>query len=328
MAMPQQRPAQGVVRFYNFLSQHISFLDDVLNGLSQPKKSLPSRYLYDRHGCELFDRVCELPGYYLARTELAIMRTQAGAIAKFLGANCQLIEFGAGSSNRTRLLIEALQPPLYVLVDSDGEAMKTTSDGLAQQFPWLNIIGVCADYARPLTLPEFVGVAIRKKAVYIPGSNLGRFEPEAALALLTLARRMVGTGGALLIGVDLKKDRALLEAAYADAAGLNAAFNLNLLTHINRELGADFQLRRFGHIGFYDESKGRMEMQIESLAAQLVNLGGARLRFGQGETIHTQIACQYSIEEFVAVAHRAGFEPDQTWTDAGNLFSVHGMIAV
>jgi dimethylhistidine N-methyltransferase len=328
MAEPQPRPAQGVVRFYNFLTQHASFLDEVLQGLAQPQKSLPSRYLYDRRGRELYQKICESPNFYLERAELGIMRAHAAAMAKFLGADCQLIEFGAGSSRRTRILLEELQPPLYLLVDIDGEAMQATAGGLAQAFPWLNTIGVCADHAQPLRLPEFVGVAIRKKAAYFPGANLGHLTPEQALMLLKLARRMVGTGGALLAGVELKKDKALLEAAYDDTAGAIAAFNLNLLARINRELGADFQLRRFGHLAFYDADQGLIELHLESLAAQYAHLPGVRLHFAQGETIRTEIACSYGIEEFQAMARRAGFAPGETWSDAANLFAVHGMSAV
>ncbi len=328
MAQPQQRPAEGVVRFYNFLPEGDSFLDDVLTGLARPQKTLPPKYFYDARGCELFEQICELPEYYPTRTELAIMREHAGAMAKFLGPDCQLIELGSGSSRKTRILIEQLQPPLYVPIDIAGEALRAAAAGLAQLFPWLNIIGVCADYTKPLTLPEFVGVPIRRKAVYFPGSTIGNFTPHEAIEFLQLARRMVGPGGALLVGVDLKKDKQVLDAAYDDAAGVTAAFNLNLLARINRELGGDFQLRRFCHKAFYDEDKGRIEMHLESLAAQLVRVGGERLRFSQGETIHTEISCKYSVEEFQAVAHRAGFEPDQTWIDAANLFSVHGMIAV
>jgi dimethylhistidine N-methyltransferase len=327
MAQPQQRPALGVVRFYNFLPEGHSFLDEVLAGLARPQKTLPSKYVYDMRGHELFGKVSELPDYYLARTGLAIMRAHAAAMAKFLGADCQLIEFGAGSGGSTRILIEELQPPLYVLIDVDVEAMKATAGGLAQQFPWLNIIGVCADYAKALTLPEFVGVPIRRKAVYFPGAAIGNFTPDEAIAFLVLARRVVGAGGAALIGVDLKKDKQALAAAYDDAAGVTAAFRLNLLQRINRELGGDFQLRRFRHKVCYNEAKGWIEMHIESLAAQLVHVGGARIRFSAGETIHTEISCKYSAEEFQALAHRGGFEADQTWTDAGGLFSVHGMIA-
>ena len=328
MAQPQQRPAEGVVRFYNFLPEGDSFLDDVLTGLARPQKTLPSKYFYDARGCELFEQICELPEYYPTRTELAIMREHAGAMAKFLGPDCQLIELGSGSSRKTRILIEQLQPPLYVPIDIASGALRAAAAGLAQLFPWLNIIGVCADYTKPLTLPEFVGVPIRRKAVYFPGSTIGNFTPHEAIEFLQLARRMVGPGGALLVGVDLKKDKQVLDAAYDDAAGVTAAFNLNLLARINRELGGDFQLRRFCHKAFYDEDKGRIEMHLESLAAQLVRVGGERLRFSQGETIHTEISCKYSVEDFQAVAHRAGFEPDQTWIDAANLFSVHGMIAV
>jgi L-histidine N-alpha-methyltransferase len=328
MAQPQQRLAQGVVRFYNFLPEGDSFINDVLTGLARPQKTLPPKYFYDARGCELFEQICELPEYYPTRTELAIMDEHAGAMAKFLGPDCQLIELGSGSSTKTRILIEQLQPPLYVPVDIAGEALRAAAAGLALLFPWLNIIGVCADYSKPLTLPEFVGVPIRRKAVYFPGSTVGNFTPHEAIEFLQIVRRMVGAGGALLVGVDLKKDKKLLDAAYDDAAGVTAAFNLNLLARINRELGADFQLQRFRHKAFYDEDKGWIEMHLESLAAQLVHVGGERLRFGQSETIHTEISCKYSVEEFRAIAHRAGFEPGQTWVDAANLFSVHGMIAV
>jgi dimethylhistidine N-methyltransferase len=328
MAQPQQRPAPGVVRYYNFLPEGDSFLSDVLAGLARPQKTLPPKYFYDARGCELFESICTLPEYYPTRTELALMREHAAAMAKFLGPDCQLIEFGSGSSAKTRILIEQLQPPLYVPIDIAGEAIRAAAAGLAQAFPWLNVNGVCADYTRPLTLPEFVGVPIRRKAVYFPGSTIGNFTPHEAIEFLQHARRMVGATGALLIGVDLKKDKRTLDAAYDDATGVTAAFNLNLLRRINRELGGDFELRRFRHKAFYDEAKGWIEMHLESLASQFVHVGGERFGFSAGETIHTEISCKYSIEEFQAVAHRAGFEPDQTWIDAGNLFSVHGMIAV
>lgn len=327
MAQPQQRPAQGVVRFYNFLPEGRSFLDEVLTGLGRSHKALPPKYFYDARGCDLFEQICESPEYYPTRTELAIMSEHAAAMARFLGPDCQLIEFGSGSSRKTRLLLEQLQPPLYVPIDIAGEALHAAAAGLAQAFPWLNINGVCADYTKPLTLPVFVGVPIRRKAVYFPGSTIGNFTPQEAIEFLQLARRMVGAGGALLIGVDLKKDKALLDAAYNDAAGVTAAFNLNLLARINRELGGDFQLRRFRHHAFYDENKGWIEMHLESLAAQFVQVGSERFHFRQGETILTEISCKYSVDEFRAVAQRGGFAPGETWTDAANLFCVHGMVA-
>ena len=328
MAQPQQRPAEGVVRFYDFLPEGESFLDDVLKGLALPQKALLPKYFYDARGCELFEQICELPEYYPTRTELAIMREHAGAMASFIGPDCQLIEFGSGSSRKTRILIEQLQPQLYLPIDIAEEAMKTAAAGLARAFPWLNITGVCADYTRPLTLPVFVGVPIRGKAVFFPGSTIGNFTPQEATEFLKLTRGMVGSGGALLIGVDLKKDKRTLAAAYDDAAGVTAAFNLNLLARINRELGGDFQARRFRHKAYYDEARGRIEMHIESVASQLVHVGGERFRFDPGETIHTEISCKYGVDEFHALARAAGFEPQHTWIDADKLFSVHGMIAV
>ena len=327
MAQPNERPALGVVRFYDFLPKGATFLDEVLRGLALPQKALPPKYFYDERGCELFEQICELPEYYPTRTELAIMREHAGAMAKFLGPDCQLIEFGSGSSTKTRVLIEQLRPALYVPIDIAGGAIKAAAAGLAHSFPWLNINGVCADYTKLLALPGFVGVPIRRKAVYFPGSTIGNFTPQEAIEFLQLARRMVGSGGALLIGVDLKKDKQALNAAYDDAAGVTAAFNLNLLAHINRELGGDFQLRRFSHRAFYDEDLGRVEMHLESLASQLVHVGGERFRFSAGETIHTEISCKYGVEEFRALAQRAGFAGAQTWMDAARQFSVHGMSA-
>jgi L-histidine N-alpha-methyltransferase len=330
MAHPQpelQSPA-GVVRSYNFLPPDDSFLEDVLMGLARPQKTLPAKYFYDRRGCELFEQICDLPEYYPTRTELAIMQDHLDEMVKFLGPECQLIEFGSGSSRKTRLLIERLQPALYVPIDIARTAIHAAAADLARVFPWLNINCICADYTRELALPDFIGVPIRRKAVYFPGSTIGNFTPHEAIGFLQLVRRMVGTGGLLLIGVDTKKDPTLLDAAYNDAAGVTAAFNLNLLDRINRELGGDFQMRRFCHKAFYDERKGWIEMHIESLASQFVNIAGERFRFSPAETIHTEISCKYLIEEFQAVARRAGFEPQLTWADDGGLFSVHGMIAV
>jgi len=327
MAQPQQRPEQGVVRFYNFLAEGVSFAADVLAGLAQPQKSLPPKWLYDARGRSLFEQVCASPQYYAGRAESAIMREHANAIAGFFGPGCQLIEFGNGASEQTRILIEQLRPPLYVPVDIEGEALEAAATGLERVFPWLNINGVCADSTRPLKLPEFVGVPIRRKAVYLSGSTIGRLTPQGTSDFLQLARRTVGAGGALLMGVDLKKDRATLEAACGDAAGAVAAFNLNLLARINRELGGDFQPRRFRHRAFPDDSGGWIEMCLESLASQFVHVGGRRFSFTQGETIVTATACNYAVDEFRALAQRAGFANPETWIDAGNLFSVHALVA-
>ena len=327
MAQTLQRPAVGVVRYYNFLPEGASFLGAVLAGLSRPQKSLPSGYLYDARGCALFEQLGALPEYHGARAEPAILREHAAAIAALLGPACQLIEFGRGAGEGARLLIEALQPPLYLPVALDAEAMQAQAAALAQAYPWLNIAGICADFTAPLALPGFVGVPIQKKAVYLSAACIGSLLPEQALAALQLARRLVGTGGVLLAAVEARRDKVAL-AAYDDAAGLNAAFRLNLLARINRELGADFQLRRFRQRASYAAGEGWIELQLESLASQFVHIGGRRIAFAQGETLLVETRRRYRAEQFRELAQRAGFAPGETWSDAANVLSVHAMPAV
>lgn len=325
---PSPRPsAPGVVRFYNFLPPRETFLEDVLAGLARPQKSIPPKYFYDEQGCRLFEAICELPEYYLTRTETAILRDRAAEIAQFVGPDAQLIEFGSGTQAKTRILIEALQTPLYVPVDIADDTLRASSAELAKLFPWLNVVGVCADYTRPLAMPDFAGAPIRRKAVFFPGSTIGNFTPAEAVLFLGHARKAAGAGGVLLVGVDLKKDKAVLDAAYDDARGITAQFNLNLLHRINRELGADFQVHRFRHKAFYDPALGRIEMHLESLYPQFVHVAGRRFDFAHGETIHTEISCKYSITEFQEMGKRAGFTPEKVWTDPQQRFSVHGMVA-
>jgi dimethylhistidine N-methyltransferase len=327
---PQPTPeplAPGVVRFYSFLPRAERLREDVLAGLALPQKSIPPKYFYDEQGCRLFEAICELPEYYPTRTETAILRCNIGDIAQFVGPDAQLIEYGSGVQAKTRILIQALQTRLYVPIDIATDTLRASSNELAGRFPWLNVVGVCADYTRSLALPEFVGVPIRRKVGFFPGSTVGNFTPAEALRFLRQAHRTVGAGGALLIGVDLKKDKATLDAAYADSQGVTARFNLNLLQRINRELGADFQVNRFRHKAFYDPVQGRVEMHLESLVSQIVHVAGQRFDFAPGETIHTEISCKYSVAEFQELGRRAGFSPEKVWTDPEQLFSVHGMVA-
>jgi dimethylhistidine N-methyltransferase len=327
---PESSPAPlapGVVRFYSFLPRAERLREDVLAGLALPQKSIPPKYFYDEEGCRLFEAICELPEYYLTRTETAILRRNVADIAQFVGPDAQLIEYGSGVQAKTRILIQALQTRLYVPIDIATDTLRASSNELAGRFPWLNVVGVCADYTQPLALPEFVGVPIRRKLVFFPGSTVGNFTPAEALQFLKQARRTAGARGALLIGVDLKKDKAALDAAYADAQGVTARFNLNLLARINRELGADFQVDRFRHKAFYDPATGRVEMHLESLHSQIVHVAGQRFDFAPGETIHTEISCKYSVAEFQELGKRAGFSPEKVWTDPEQLFSVHGMVA-
>ena len=323
---PQPR-APGVVRFYSFLPQAERLSEDVLAGLALPQKSIPPKYFYDEQGCRLFEAICELPEYYLTRTEMAILRGNIAEIAQFVGPEAELIEFGSGVQAKTRILIQALQTQLYVPIDIAIDTLRASSNELARRFPFLNIVGICADHTQPLVLPEFAGVPIRRKAVFFPGSTIGNFTPAEALVFLRQARKMAGAGGVLLVGVDLKKDKATLDAAYADPKGVTAQFNLNLLHRINRELAADFQVKRFRHRAFYEPIIGRIEMHLESLYSQFVHVAGRRFDFAPGETIHTEISCKYSIAEFQELGKRAGFTPEKVWTDPEQLFSVHGMVA-
>jgi dimethylhistidine N-methyltransferase len=324
-----RRSGAGVVRYYNFLGPDgPSFRDDVLTGLAQPQKAIPPKYFYDERGSKLFEAICELPEYYPTRTEMAIMERCIGEVVRLLGADTQLVEFGSGAGVKTRLMIERLEPSLYVPVEIAESALRGACADLARRFPWLNINAVVADFARPLRLPEFLGVPIRRKVVYFPGSTIGNFTPEEASRFLASVREIVGSGGMLVIGVDLKKEKRVLDAAYDDAQGVTAMFNLNLLGRINRELGGDFQLKRFRHKAFYDEAHGRIEMHLESLYQQVVHVAGQRFEFKPGETIHTEISCKYTVEEFRRLAAGARFHAEAVWTDPASLFAVHAMMAV
>ncbi len=323
-----RREGVGIVRQYNLLAQRSSFLADVLAGLAAARKSIPPKYFYDERGSQLFEQICELPEYYPTRTEMAIMERHVDEMVRLLGPDVQLVEFGSGASVKTRLLVDRLEPSLYVPIDISESALRDACKRLALMFPWLNISAVLADFTQPLKLPEFVGIPVRRRAVYFPGSTIGNFTPDEALEFLNGVRGMVGPGGMLLIGVDLKKAKRVLDAAYDDAQGVTAAFNLNLLERINRELGGDFQVKRFRHKAFYDEAKGWIEMHLESLFSQFAHVGGQRFDFRPGETIHTEISCKYAVEEFQALAARARFHAEKVWTDPASLFAVHGMMAV
>jgi L-histidine Nalpha-methyltransferase len=297
------------------------FRDDVVAGLSLPQKSLPPKYFYDAAGSRLFARICRLPEYYLTRAELALTRRHVAAIVRFAGRGCQLIEYGSGESLKTRLLIRALRPSLYVPIDISPDALHGAARRLMGEFSWLEVMPVLGDFSRPLHIP-----VSRKKpsVVYFPGSTIGNLTPEEAHAFLSMSR---GVAAKMLVGVDLKKDPALLHAAYNDAAGVTAAFNLNLLARINRELGADFDLRRFRHYAFYNPALGRIEMHLVALEAHGVKLGEHRFAFAAGETIHTENSYKYSIEGFGELAAKAGFRSAKVWTDRRGLFALHALSA-
>jgi dimethylhistidine N-methyltransferase len=320
-------PSRARFTFLDLKPDAGSFLKEVIAGLSRPRKELSPKYFYDERGSALFEAICELPEYYPTRTEMAMMQTHAEEMARCLGPECLLIEFGSGSGRKTRVLISALKPVAYVPIDIAREQLQISAAALADEFPQLHVIAVCADYTQPLTLPATGQLPERRRAIYFPGSTIGNLTASEALDFLRGARALVGHAGAMLVGVDLKKDVGLLHAAYNDAQGVTAEFNLNLLARINRELGADFDLASFRHEAFYSEEKGRIEMHLVSLKAQQVHLHGHRFAFRVGETIHTENSCKYSVAEFQALALSAGFNPARCWTDHDSLFSIHYLVA-
>jgi dimethylhistidine N-methyltransferase len=299
-----------------------AMLREVLAGLARPDKKLPCKYFYDERGSRLFDEICELEEYYLTRCELAILRRDAGEMAGRLGPGCALVEYGSGSSLKTRLLLDRLdRPAAYVPVDISGEHLLRSARRLARAYPDLEVVPVCADFTRPFPLPPLRHPP-RRRVVYFSGSTIGNFGPAEATALLAGIARLCGPGGGLLIGVDLKKDRAILEAAYNDRRRVTAAFNLNLLARLNRELGADFDLGGYRHHAFYNAGPGRIEMHLVSLVAQTVHVGGAAFELAAGETICTEYSYKYGLDDFRALAARVGLAVEQVWTDERGLFSV------
>ena len=318
---------RGVVRFFGSVVVADSFREDVIAGLSLPQKALPPKYFYDAAGSRLFEAICRLEEYYPTRVELALTRAHLDEIGRFVGKGCELIEYGSGESLKTRLLIRGLHPSAYIPVDISEAALHAAAKRLARAFPWLNVLSVVGDFMQPLKLPVYSGRSSARRVVYFPGSTIGNLTPEEAHAFLRMSRGQIGPRGAMLVGVDLKKDANVLHAAYNDAKGVTAAFNLNVLARINRELEGDFDLRRFKHYAFYNVALGRIEMHLVSLARQTVNVGSHRFRFGVGESIHTENSCKYSVEEFQTLARSAGFETEKVWRDRRDYFALFGMRA-
>ena len=313
--------ASPAPRLHDLSPARDDFRGQVLRGLSQSRKQLPCKFFYDRIGSQLFDRICDLPEYYLTRTELSILQSHVGEMAGMVGERCLLVEYGSGSSLKTRLLLEHLRDPQgYVPLDISREHLMDAAAQLSSLFPNLRILPVCADYTRPFELPHCDGAA--RTAVYFPGSTIGNFDPHEARSCLRSAAERCGPGGGLLIGVDLKKDPAILHAAYNDAAGVTAAFNLNLLARINRELDGNFDLDRFAHYAFYNPRLGRVEMHLVSRADQTVSVANHLFSFREGETIFTESSYKYTPDEFRSLATASGWAVEKVWIDGSRAFSV------
>lgn len=294
---------------------------DALRGLRRPRKTLPCKYFYDDRGCHLFDEICGLDEYYLTRTEMGILRERRAEIAAAIGPGAVLVEFGAGSGWKTRLVLESLDAPAgYVPIDIAADHLRRTVDELRGDYPRVQMLPICADFVRHVPLPDDCPRGPR--TVFFPGSTIGNFRPAQAARLLGRMADVAGAGGGLLIGIDLAKDRGILERAYDDARGVTAEFNLNLLRRLNREAGADFDIERFRHESQFNARRGRVEMRLRSLQPQVVRLCGERIEFAEGEAILTELSHKYELAGFERLLRDASFEPGECWTDSRGWFAV------
>jgi dimethylhistidine N-methyltransferase len=327
------KPTAQTARAYH-LDDHQpgeGLLADALTGLASSPKRLPSKFFYDARGSELFERICEQPEYYPTRVELAIMHDNVGAIASALGSRVRLVEYGSGSGLKTHMLLRHLAAPVaYVPVEISRSALAESVANLRCEFPDVEMLPVCADFTRPVALPR-AARAPRQTVVYFPGSTIGNFEPDEALRLLRQMRAEAGQGGGelsggVLIGVDLVKDRTVLEAAYNDAAGVTAEFTLNLLVRLNKEAGADFDLAGFRHRARWHPLAGRIETHIVSLRDQDVHLHDRTFHFDEGEAMLVEYSCKYTLESFSRLAVHAGMRVAGVWTDPARRFSVQWLV--
>ncbi len=309
------------IQFHDLHSTADDFASDVLNGLRRRPAMIPPKYFYDARGSRLFDAITELPEYYPTRTEISILSDNAAEIARRVGTGSLLVEPGGGSCAKVHILLEGMRPRAYVPMDISKDHLRLAAEELAISFPWLEIHAACTDYTREMSLPPSTPRGTH--VAFFPGSSIGNFDPEGAVDFLHSIAQLVGPGGYLLIGVDLKKDSTRLQAAYDDRAGVTAQFNLNLLARINRELEGDFDLAAWQHKARYDTARGRIEMHLVSRRAQTVTIGQSHFSFAAGESIHTENSYKYTREEFMGLAARADFQPEAIWVDAQQLFSVH-----
>jgi dimethylhistidine N-methyltransferase len=300
---------------------------EIIQGLSQQTKILPSKLFYDEKGSQLFDSICEQPEYYPTRVELQIMNSHADEMVTWFGEQCLLVEYGSGSGLKTRSLLDRLPRAAgYVAIDISEEHLKRAASATAHAYPEIPVYPIAADFTKPLRLTRKQKDSAKRVVGYFPGSTIGNFEPLEAEAFLRSIRQTCGAGSGLLIGVDLRKDPQILHAAYNDAAGITADFNLNLLSHVNREAGADFDPESFWHYAFYNAPKSRIEMHLVTRYAQTVTIDGMhRIRLEEGESIRTENSYKYTVQSFQQLAEKAGYRPEAVWTDERQYFSVHFM---
>ncbi len=312
----------------NIISQDIKpsgkrFLAEVLNGLKKPQKELPSKYFYDERGANLFQQICSLDEYYIPASERYIMENHLAEMADLIGPNALIIEYGCGDCSKVRFLLDHLhEPAAFIPIDISWEQLASVTKELDADYPQIEVMPVCADYTSSIELPR-TSKSHNNTTIFFPGSTIGNFDPIPAKLFLEHLNRIVGSGGSLLIGVDLKKDINILHKAYNDSSGITSAFNLNILERLNRELNCTFLLDRFQHYAFYNPRESRIEMHLISLCQQRVRVNNTVIHFAEGESIWTESSYKYTIEEFSDLAAAAGFHIERTWTDDRNWFSVH-----
>jgi dimethylhistidine N-methyltransferase len=311
---------QSDIKFSDFHPAPADFFAEVIDGLNQQPKHVPPKFFYDATGSQLFDAICKLPEYYPTRTETQILSQNAEDIADVVGENSFIIEPGSGSSHKVRLLLNALKPRVYMPMDISKEHLLNAAKELAQDYPWLEVHAACADFTTELTIPG--NNQHEHKIAFFPGSSIGNFEPENAVAFLKHLGEIVAHRGGLLIGVDLKKDSDILNAAYNDRQGVTAKFNKNLLVRINRELNADFEIDQFAHNAFYNDGQGRVEMHLVSRRPQTVTIDDQHFSFDAEESVHTENSYKYTVDEFQTLAAKAGYRLIKFWTDPDKLFSL------
>ncbi len=293
----------------------------ILEGLGAAKKTLPATLFYDARGAKLFEEICELPEYYLTRTDIAILQEHADDLAALIGKRAALIELGSGAATKVRILLAAMQEPLaYIPIDVAREQLMQEAAARAKEFPGIRVLPLWADYSEDLTLPKLPAEA--RRVAFFPGSTIGNLEPQEASQFLRKVRGLVGPSGAMILGVDRRKNPEVLHAAYNDAAGVTAAFNLNMLAHLNRELGGKFDLAKFRHVAFFNDQESRIEMHLESLVAQKVQVAGESFQFAAGETIRTEVSYKYDLLRLEAVTSKGGWRIEKLFTDEEERFWV------
>jgi len=321
--------SQRGLKFFDDQPVAEDILTEVIAGLSRPQKVLPAKYFYDEQGSRLFEAITKLPEYYPTRIEIDLLRKHRETIAKLVKDDVWLLEYGSGASLKIRLLLQAIQPNCYVPMDISKDFLLASAESLMEDYPWLNVYAACVDYSQPVRLPADM-ITSAQKLGFFPGSSIGNFSPQEAQIFLQGVRQTLGNDGAMLIGIDLQKDKQVLEAAYNDCQNVTAAFNFNILHHINRVLGTQFNVNYFEHKAIYSEEKGRIEMHLVSTMDQIVKISDTasadgdskNIIFKAGETIHTENSYKYSKQGFKDLVEGAGFEVRECWSDDKDYFAM------